>query len=138
MSITAIREAYLQRVAQARRGTGGPGAGRCGRRLRSPPALPFPLASRPTTQPTHPPSCPQIEPPIPCPQDIQEESARSGAPPLSRDLLTGELAKLQEELGDELEADWAAAAEALTTTGRARREGGAATLMPRPQPLGVR
>jgi hypothetical protein len=63
---------------------------------------------------------------------------RSGAPLPSGDLLSGELARLQEELGDALEADWAAAAGGLTTTGRARKQPGAATLMPRPRHPGVR
>lgn len=71
-------------------------------------------------------------------QDMQEESVSKGASGPAPGLLWGELAKLGDKLGEALEADWAAAEEGLTTTGRAKRQGGQARLLPRPEHPGVR
>ncbi|KIZ06742.1 protein geranylgeranyltransferase typeII [Monoraphidium neglectum] len=71
-------------------------------------------------------------------QDLQQASTAAGGPGPKPGLLWGELAELADELGADLEADWLAAEEVLTTTGRAKKEGGQAQLMPRPRhPGGV-
>jgi hypothetical protein len=70
-------------------------------------------------------------------QDLQQASTAAGGPGPKPGLLWGELAELADELGADLEADWLAAEEVLTTTGRAKKEGGQAQLMPRPRHPGV-
>ena len=137
MSVSAIREAYLARVAQVgfvkapsdeRRGTErerGRGRGR------QTDPLPSPRAR--TTHPSH--GALAQPPPL---QDLQQQSAAAGVPPPRAALLAGELAKLTEDLGADLDADWAAAEAGITTTGRAARAGGATKLMPRPAHRPVR
>jgi hypothetical protein len=135
MSISVIREAYLQRVAQVR----------AGRPFHSVRRLPVNAArSRwwgplsPIIQPLNHNQPPPARLPPPK-QDLQEASSAAPGNVLGAEAsqLLSQLSKLEEELGEEFESDWRSAEVVLTTTGRASKQGGAARLMQRPAHPGV-